>query len=155
MEMENANWQTRLNYSPRVRGAVTCGTFLMPAVALRLIDRGPAAALLPAIMHGRLSDTAALGAEMGLAKFVLGDNIDDKVLVQMSLGFQVISELIQAIPGTEETFLGGTFDVGDIGAFFVGAGLWGVYEMTAKFLHDSGATLMAYHALGITHKKFG
>ena len=155
MGTETTNWQTRLNYSPRLKGAISFATFLAPAIFCHYFERGHSVELLPNFTRGRLSDTFSFGAELGFIKTLAGKDITTTDLLALTGFVQIANEFTQAIPGAEKTVFGGTFDWGDITAVFVGAGLWGVYEMAAKFLHDSGATLMAYHALGITHRRSG
>jgi hypothetical protein len=155
MQRDNENLITRLNYSPRLKSAVAGATFLVPAVAFHFFERGPHASQMPAFTRGRLSDVAACGAAVGMAKTFMGTYGDNYAAERAASVALAIDEFVQLLPQSKGTVYEGTFDWGDIGAIFVGLLCYRLYEKSAELLHDSGATLMAYHALGIQHRKFG
>lgn len=142
------NLITKINYSGRVKGAFGMVIFGVPAVALRSLERGPSGQSLPIFMRGHLFGVMAAPWHASLNKVLVGDSF------AINLGAAIVgptlTEIAEGVGLTD-----GTFDVGDIAAYVVGAIGWAAFEGTAKAIHDSGLSLPVYRALGIQHRKFG
>lgn len=141
------NLITRINYSPQIKGALGSLIFGIPALAFERLDRGNYAQNLPNFMRGRLFDSMSVPVTASMNKIFMGDKFE----VNLISGI-IVSCAIEIGEGLH--FWAGTFDLGDFLAYGVGAVIWTAFEESAKSLHDSGATLPIYKAMGIKHRKF-
>ena len=160
MGNEVENWQTRLNYSERVKSTLSLLTFGLLAIAVDTTLRPEIGGVRPQLPDGPLNiiqhtafDAFTVPVYTSMAKFI--GNEKNRIIPFLtasiySIGYESWQYIAQNILKISKS----GFSEYDLAAYGIGAIGWVLFDYSAKLLHDSGLTHPIYKVFGIKHRKF-
>jgi hypothetical protein len=145
---------TQLNYSPRVLGLFAGLGFGLMNLGVTFVEDDPAGNNFPPYIQGHASDFVSTPVFMSVMQ--AGWNTNNRALLGThGVMWGLVVEASQYVKLNKYFGLNpGVADPRDVAACVAGSAFWIAFHTSAKILHDSGACLPIYNALGICHRRF-